>query len=133
MSAPLRVLVVDDDDDIREVAVLSLQLDPGIEARDFDAAKPAIDFLRSTTWRPDVVLLDLMMAGIDGLTALALIRELPGCATLPIIFVTARAREVDRAKLVAAGARAVLTKPFAPLELAADVRRLAGELSSEST
>lgn len=126
MTAPLRVMVIDDEDDIREIATLSLRLDPQMEVRDFASALPAVALLKSGGWRPDVVLLDMMMADVDGLAALPMIRAVPGCADVPVIFMTARAREVDQAAFLTAGATAVITKPFSPLELAAQVRRAAG-------
>lgn len=124
MSAPLRVMVVDDEDDIREIAILSLAMDPEIEVRDFAAAPAAVAFLAAGGWRPDIVLMDMMMAGVDGLTAMAMIHALPGFADLPVVIMTARAREADQSEFLQAGARAVITKPFAPLGLASSVRRL---------
>ncbi len=121
----MKVMIIDDDDDIREITVLSLLMDPEIEARGFPAALPAIERLRAGDWKPDLVLLDVMMADVDGLAALAMIRDVPGCADLPVVFMTARSRSADQAALVDAGARAVITKPFAVLELASEVRRLA--------
>ena len=126
MSGPLKIMVVDDEDDIREVAILSLAMDPAIEVRDFAAAPAAIAFLAAGGWRPDLVLMDMMMAGLDGLAALAMIHALPGLVDLPIVIMTARARETDKSRFLEAGACAVITKPFAPLDLAANVRRILG-------
>lgn len=124
MSEPFKVMVVDDEDDIREIAILSLALDPTIEVRDFAAAPAAVAFLAAGGWRPDLVLMDMMMAGVDGLAAMAMIHRLPGLADLPIVIMTARARETDQSLFLQAGACAVITKPFAPLDLAARVRGL---------
>ncbi len=117
-------MIVDDEDDIREVAVLSLAMDSAMEVRDYPAAHAAIACLEGGGWRPDIVLMDMMMAEMDGLAAMARIHALAGLATLPVVIMTARAREIDRSAFIAAGAAAVITKPFEPLELADHVRRL---------
>jgi CheY-like chemotaxis protein len=76
--------------------------------------------------RPDVILLDVMMPGVDGPRTLEMLRSHPETATVPIIFLTAKAmpREVER--LVSLGAKGVITKPFDPMSLAHQVRALLG-------
>lgn len=122
MSDSLRVLVVDDEPDIREVAVLALGLDPGLQARSAGTGAEALELLGAGAWRPDLILLDFMMAGMDGLSTLEAVRELPGCEDLPVVFMTARTRDADVRTMLAAGAVDVITKPFSPLDLAQQVR-----------
>ena len=60
----LRILYVDDEADIREVAVMALELDPELEVRDCGSGADAVAL--ATSWKPDLVLLDVMMPGMDG-------------------------------------------------------------------
>ncbi|KQW78744.1 response regulator [Brevundimonas sp. Root1279] len=120
----MQVLHVDDDDDIREVAAFSLAIDPQIELRSAASGAEALAVLEEG-YRPDVILLDVMMPRLDGPGTLALIRELPGHAGTPVIFMTARAQtsETDQYR-AALGALDVIIKPFDPMVLAKDVRAL---------
>jgi two-component system, OmpR family, response regulator len=122
MTEPLKVLYVDDDDDIRTVAVMSLGLDPTMLVHEASSGAAALELLRGGGWRPDVALLDVMMPDMDGPTLLQHIRALPGHAALPVIFMTARARREDLDRYAALGARGVITKPFDPLMLPAEIR-----------
>jgi CheY-like chemotaxis protein len=120
-----RVLYVDDEEDIAEVAAMSLELDPDFEVRTCGSGKAAIS--EAAAWLPDVILLDVMMPGMDGPTTFARLREQAETARTPVIFITARtqAQEVDALKQL--GALGVIAKPFDPMALASMVReRLAG-------
>ncbi|GAB4428482.1 MAG: response regulator transcription factor [Chloroflexi bacterium OHK40] len=111
-----RILVVDDEPSIREVVGLYLRRE-GFEvesAADGPAALAAIDRVR-----PDLVVLDLMLPGVDGLT---ITRQLRATGALPIIILTARGEEIDRVLGLELGADDYLTKPFSSRELVARVR-----------
>jgi len=127
--APLKILHVDDEADIREVTALSLGLDPDIEVRSAASGQDALDTL-SGGYRPDVVLLDVMMPNLDGPGTLERLRGLPGCETTPVIFMTARTRNEERDAYVALGAVSVITKPFDPMTLGAHVRDVLAESGS---
>ncbi|HEY0102230.1 MAG TPA: response regulator [Brevundimonas sp.] len=120
---PLKILHVDDEDDIREVAAFALELDPAVELRSAASGQAALSVLEEG-FAPDVILLDVMMPGLDGPGALRLIRQRSEQATTPVIFMTARAQsgEVDQYRRL--GALDVITKPFDPMILAADVRAI---------
>ena len=125
MNRPLQILCVDDDPDIRTIAAMALGLDPLIAARGVASGAEAIALLADRDgWRPDAVLLDVMMPGMDGPATLAAIRALGDHGALPIIFMTARARQVDLDGYVGLGAAGVIVKPFDPLHLAEQVRAL---------
>lgn len=115
-----RILYVDDEADLREVAQMSLELDPDFEVRTCSNGADAIDIV--PTWRPDLVLLDMMMPGMDGETTFRRIQEAAGSAAPPIAFITARASDGDRAKFMDLGAVGVIAKPFNPMNLAAEAR-----------
>jgi CheY-like chemotaxis protein len=118
----LSVLYIDDEPDIREVAVMSLQLDPGIEVRAVDSGHAALDLLAEAGWDPSAILLDVMMPIMDGPGTLAKLRALPAHAKTPVIFITASVQAEERARLMALGATAVIAKPFDPMTLAAQLR-----------
>jgi len=115
-----RILYVDDEADIREVAQMSLELDPALEVRTCASGAEAI--AAAVAWRPDLILLDVMMPGMDGPTVFAHLRGEPETAAIPVVFITARtqASEVDGFRRL--GARGILGKPFDPMTLAGQVR-----------
>ncbi|MBA3669162.1 MAG: response regulator [Sphingomonas sp.] len=117
----IRILFVDDEADIREVAEISLGLDQDFEIRTCASGKEAV--LVAAEWKPDLVLLDVMMPAMDGPTTLARLREQKETAQIPIVFITARtqAQDVERLKLM--GAVALIAKPFNPMTLAQTVRQ----------
>jgi CheY-like chemotaxis protein len=115
-----RVLHIDDESDILEIAAASLGLDPELEVR--DSISGADGLAAAVEWRPDLILLDVMMPGMDGPATLRHLRENPQTADIPVVFMTARAqtRELDHFKSLGAGG--VIVKPFDPMTLAASVR-----------
>ena len=114
MSGPGRLLIVDDDDDIRLIARMSLERIGGWEVLDAGSAQDAVDAARSGPL--DVVLLDVMMPGIDGPGTLELLRPVIGGHT-PVIFLTAKTQPADRERLSGLGAAGLISKPFDPLTL----------------
>jgi two-component system OmpR family response regulator len=122
--SPLKILYVDDEPDIREIATFALELDPGIEVATADSGARALAMLDEGGSRPDLLLLDVMMPDMDGPTTLAQIRQRPEFAAIPAVFITARAQPHERDHLLAQGAIGVVTKPFDPMALAGDVRAL---------
>lgn len=117
----MRVLLVDDEPDIRRIGELSLQAAGGWEV--ILAASGAAGLEAAERHRPEVVLLDMMMPGMDGFMVLKRLREIPGCEATPVIFMTARVNEDEVASYLEAGAVGVVHKPFDPTKLSADIRR----------
>lgn len=115
----LRVLYVDDEPDLREVAMMSLELDPELEVRACASGREALEVLES--WEPDLLLLDLMMPEMDGPTTYAAIVARFG-PRFPVVYFTARADERERERLIGLGAQGVIAKPFDPMGLASEVR-----------
>ena len=116
----LRILHVDDEADIREVVEISLGFDPGFVTQSCGSGQEALAV--ALDWLPDIILLDVMMPMMDGPATLLRLRENEQTATIPVVFMTARAqtRELDRFR--ALGAVGVIPKPFDPMTLAASVR-----------
>ncbi|MGP0090662.1 MAG: response regulator [Xanthobacteraceae bacterium] len=116
----LRVLFADDEPDIREIIDLSLGLDPLFVARGCETGGDAL--AAAHQWRPDLILLDVVMPGMDGLATLARLRDNRRTAEIPVVFVTARAQDREREHWASLGAAGVISKPFDPMQLPALVR-----------
>ena len=118
----MKVLIIDDDADIRSIARLSLSRLGGMEV--VEAASGAEGVRKAQNEKPDVILLDMMMPAMDGSATLAALRSQPATATTPVIFLTAKAMRTEIERLRALGAAGVLIKPFNPRTLPGDVRAL---------
>jgi CheY-like chemotaxis protein len=114
-----RILIVDDEDDIREVAQVSLELVGNYDV--VTAANGREGLERARSERPDAILLDVMMPEMDGPTTLARLRADPQTHDIPVVFFTAKTQTMERARLAELGAAGILTKPFDPLKLAGEV------------
>lgn len=116
----IRILYVDDEDDIREVATMALELDPDVAVRSCASGAQALPV--AAEWRPDIILLDVMMPHMDGPSTLARLRENPATADIPVVFITARTQTTEVEQFLALGACGVLAKPFDPMTLGDAVR-----------
>jgi two-component system OmpR family response regulator len=110
-----KVLLVDDDADLRRLGQMSLSKLAGWEVVVASSGEQALSLARSEL--PDVALLDVSMPGMDGRTVLRTLRAEPATAPIPVVFITARALPDEIASLIAAGAAGVITKPFDVMKL----------------
>lgn len=117
-----RILYIDDEADIREIAALSLELEGDLEVRCCASAAEGIDAARA--WQPALILLDVMMPEMDGPAAFAVLAKDDATASIPVVFITARTQAADVGALEALGARAVIAKPFDPMLLGRQVKAL---------
>jgi CheY-like chemotaxis protein len=115
-----RILYVDDEPDIREVACLALGLDPDFEVRSCASGLEALD--ATASWSPDLILLDVMMPGMDGPETLDALQAKFGDGLVPVVFITARTLPADVERLWSLGAAGVIAKPFDAMKLAGEVR-----------
>lgn len=110
-----KILYVEDELDIRMVAKMAMVKHGMFEVKACSSGPEAIE---AATWfKPDLLLLDVMMPGMDGLETLKELRQLASTATTPAIFFTARTGDSDIAKYLAAGAIDLIPKPFDPVTL----------------
>ena len=120
MSSSLgRVLVVDDDDVIRQLITVNLELE-GFEVATAVDGQDCLDKVKDV--RPDVITLDIMMPRLDGWEAASRLRADPDTAAIKVVLLSARAQEADLARGSRIGVDAYLTKPFDPDELIEVVR-----------
>jgi len=117
-----RILLVEDDPDIQTVTSLALGSFGGFEVRICGSAQEAVAC--AAQFDPDLILLDVMMPGMDGVDALLALRGIASLAATPVVFLTARVQphEVERYREL--GSLAVIPKPFEPTELAATIRAI---------
>ncbi len=117
-----RVLLVEDEPDIRTVAQLALETVGGLQVQTCDSGEAALRI--APQFAPDLILLDVMMPGMDGPATLRTLRGLPALAATPVVFMTAKVQPQEVAALRAAGAADVIAKPFDPMTLAETVKGL---------
>lgn len=122
----MKILIIDDEDDIRQISRLALGRVGGMDV--VDAASGSEGLALAIAEEPDAILLDVMMPGRDGPETLSLLRADPRTAHIPVVFLTAKAMTSEVERLRALGAAGVLTKPFDPMSLAANVRAILGTL-----
>jgi CheY-like chemotaxis protein len=116
----IRILLVDDEPDIREIVDVSLGLDREFTTR--ACASGADALVTAAEWSPSLILLDVMMPLMDGPTTLANLRKNPRTAHIPIVFLTARTQSSEIEHFISLGAQGALSKPFNPMTLATSVR-----------
>ncbi|HEV8253675.1 MAG TPA: response regulator [Vicinamibacteria bacterium] len=116
----MKILIVDDEDDIRQIASLSLTRLGGMEVEEAATGAEAVTCAERTA--PDLILLDVMMPAMDGPATLAALRGNPRTARIPVVFLTAASGADEVSRLKALGAAGVVPKPFDPIELPGLVR-----------
>ncbi|MEM9120313.1 MAG: response regulator [Cyanobacteria bacterium P01_F01_bin.56] len=119
-----RILIIDDEADIREVAKLSLiltkQWDVLTASSGEEGKKIALEF------QPDAILLDLIMPNLGGLDTLKLFKESPKISDIPILLLTATAKLAVKVEYVQWGAQGIIIKPFDPGTLGDQIEQLLG-------
>jgi CheY-like chemotaxis protein len=118
----IRVLLVEDDPDIQLVASLALSDIGGLTVSVCGSGREALSAV--TSFRPDLVLLDVMMPDMDGVAVLHALRARPETSRTPVVFMTARAQSHEVARYRELGSLGVITKPFEPATLAESLRGL---------
>ena len=117
-----KVLLVDDEDDIRTIGQLSLSRVGGWQT--VLAASGAEAITKAAAEQPDLILLDVMMPGMDGPTTLGQLRAQAATARTPVIFMTAKIQKQEVARYLELGAVGVIGKPFDPMTLPAEIKKL---------
>jgi CheY-like chemotaxis protein len=122
-----KVMMVDDEPDIRTIGQLSLSAIGKWQTVLVDSGREALAV--AAREQPDVVLLDVMMPGMDGLATLAGLKEQAATSSIPVIFMTAKVQKHEVERYLQLGAVGVIRKPFDPVTLPAEIRKLLGEAS----
>ena len=119
-----RVLIIDDDDDIREVAALSLEATANWTVLTASSGKEGIKV--AAVEKPDAILMDVMMPEMDGPTTFKKLQGNPETAGIPVVLLTAKVQGVDQKQFAGLGVAAILFKPFDPLTLSSQIASVLG-------
>jgi CheY-like chemotaxis protein len=123
MRNPLKkILLVEDDPDIQLITRLSLEIGGGYDVHICASGADAVESARA--YAPDLILLDMMMPGMDGLATMDALRSLPGTAATPLVFFTANTQAQVMQDLIRRGALGVIVKPVEPDSLVEQIRAL---------
>ena len=121
-----KVLLVDDEDNIRLIAQIGLEDRPNWQILSAASGKEGLDL--ATKEKPDLILLDVMMAGMDGRATLVKLRENPETASIPVIFMTAKAQKQELDSYLTLGVLGVIIKPFDPMTLSTEIEQMVASL-----
>lgn len=116
-----KIFIIEDDEGIRDLVKVALKA-YSYDVHTFDNAEDAVKAIKEN--KPDLCIFDIMLPGMDGLSAVRYLREDPKFEFIPILMLTAKSSEVDRVVGLESGADDYLTKPFGVMELAARVKSL---------
>jgi len=118
----MKVLIIDDEDDVRQVAGLSLARVGGMTVVEASNGEDGLACARNE--QPDFILLDMTMPGMDGAATFQALRESHQTSGIPVVFLTAKAMTPEVQRLKDLGAKGALLKPFDPMTLASDIRTI---------
>lgn len=119
-----RILIIDDEEDIREVAGLALEATAGWQVLTASSGIEGIAI--ATAEQPDAILMDVMMPGVDGPTTFRNMQQDSLVAHIPVLLLTAKVQGVDQRRFASLGVAAILFKPFDPLTLASQISEALG-------
>jgi len=119
-----RILVVDDEPDIREVAQMSLETVSGWQVLTAESGDEGVR--KAKQEKPDAILLDAMMPGIDGPTTFQKLQADPSTKQIPVIMFTAKVQPADRTRFADLGVKDIIAKPFDPMKLGSQVAAILG-------
>ncbi len=122
MGQPMSVLYVEDNPDIQMIGCMALSEIGGLSVHPCSSAKEAL--AAAATFTPDLLLLDVIMPGMNGPALLQELRKRPALSQVPAVFMTARVQPDEVEQYFQLGAVKVVSKPFDPLSLADDLRRV---------
>jgi len=117
-----KILYVEDEQDIQTIAQMALEMVGGFDVMICSSGMEALQAVGE--FAPDIILLDVMMPGMDGVQTYRALRQLPECMTTPIVFMTAKVQSSEVQAYLDLGAVAVIPKPFDPMTLADDVQAI---------
>lgn len=131
-SAPLqRILLLEDETDIRSIATHALTVLGGFQVLACASGREALDW--ASTFQPQLLLFDVMLPEMDGPATLEALRRLPALASTPVVFMTTRTQPQDQLRYRQLGALGLIAKPFDPMTLPEQLRKLWSGVQSQPT
>ena len=122
----IKVCYVEDDEDIQRIVRMSLERIGKMTVE--VVTDPMVALGAITSFKPDLVMLDWMMPGMDGPTLFRRMKQQPETSALPVVFITAKATQRDMDELIALGAAGAISKPFSPKDLPEQLRAIWSKL-----
>jgi CheY-like chemotaxis protein len=122
MTALQRIMHVEDDPSIQQVAKIALEAVGGFTVHTCSSGQQALDDYQA--FAPQLILLDVMMPGMDGPTTLQQLRQKFDLSKVPAVFMTAKVQSSEVESYKALGAADVVVKPFDPMALSGQIRRI---------
>lgn len=116
-----RILIIDDEDDIREATQVCLEVTGEWEVMTASSGNEGL--MKAAIERPDAILLDVMMPGMDGITTFQELQTNPATQHIPVILLTAKAQTAEQRELTQLNVVAVITKPYDPFSLSAQLNQ----------
>lgn len=120
----MKVLIIDDEEDNRQIANLALTMIGGFTVIEADGGEAGLKLAESE--KPDVILLDFVMPNMNGLDTLKALRGNPSTEKIPVIFVSTKSLQEREKELFDAGAQGILQKPFNPTQLPQKIKSITG-------
>jgi CheY-like chemotaxis protein len=117
-----RILYIEDEEDIRTIALLALEAVGGFSVKACASGQAALD--EAESFAPDLILCDVMMPGMDGPATIKALQQKPALAKVPVIFMTAKVQPTEVAHFKSLGVKEVVAKPFDPMTLAEQIRAI---------
>lgn len=124
-----KILLVDDDKNIQLIAQIGLEDMPEWQVTLASSGMECVQ--KATSDKPDLILLDMMMPGMDGRTTLTKLRENPTTAEIPVIFMTAKVQNHEIDGYLAMGVAGIISKPFDPITLSQDIMDIMNRSSQQ--
>jgi CheY-like chemotaxis protein len=119
-----KILVIDDEDNVREVTSMSLEIMGGWQTITASSGAEGIELAKKE--KPDAILLDVMMPGLDGPSTFRALQQDELTRRIPVLLLTAKVQAADRERFTSLGVAGVISKPFDPARLPADVSNALG-------
>ncbi len=116
-----RILIIDDEDDIREATQICLEVTGEWEVMTASSGREGL--LKAAEQQPQVILLDVMMPDMDGLATFAALQSNPATHDIPVILLTAKAQPAEQRRFTQLAVAAVITKPYDPFTLSEQVEK----------
>ncbi|HNB23654.1 MAG TPA: response regulator [Candidatus Melainabacteria bacterium] len=120
----MKVLIIDDEEDNRQIANLALTMIGGFTVIEADGGELGLKLAEAE--KPDVILLDFVMPNMNGLETLKALRRNPLTEKIPVIFVSTKSLQEREKELFEAGAQGILPKPFNPTQLPEKIKEITG-------
>ncbi|PSB12850.1 two-component system response regulator [Pleurocapsa sp. CCALA 161] len=116
------ILLIDDEETIQEVVQVGISIEAGWQVEIASSGLVGIDLAQNH--QPDLILLDVMMPGMDGIDTLSHLKNNDKTSTIPVIFLTAKAQAVEKKQFQSLGVVDVITKPFNSMTLASQIAKI---------